>query len=79
VLLYSGTAKSATPSSAVQRGTSTGGRLVAYARSKIDCEASRARELYTLERDSPWLKATLEECRAAVPDDADPALGGPAG
>jgi hypothetical protein len=40
--------------------------LIAYARSKIDCEASRARDLYTLERDSPWLKATLEECRSAL-------------
>ena len=40
--------------------------LVAYAGSKIDCEASRARDLYTYERDSPWLKATLEECRSAV-------------
>jgi hypothetical protein len=40
--------------------------LVAYAHSKIDCEASRARDLYALERDSPWLKATLEECRSAL-------------
>jgi hypothetical protein len=40
--------------------------LIAYMRSKIDCEASRARDLYTLERDSPWLKATLEECRSAL-------------
>ena len=31
--------------------------VLAYAHSKIDCEASRARDLYDLERDSPWLKA----------------------
>ena len=40
--------------------------LVAYTLSKIDCEANRARDLYTFERDSPWLKATLEECRSAL-------------
>jgi hypothetical protein len=40
--------------------------VVAYSGSKIDCEASRARDLYSFERDSQWLKAKLDECRPAV-------------
>lgn len=40
--------------------------VVAYAANKIDCEASRARDLYGLEGDNRWLKAKLDECRPAL-------------
>ena len=40
--------------------------LVAYTGGKIDCEASRARDLYGLEGDNQWLKAKLDECRPAL-------------